>query len=116
MLKSHDLRYRLSKSSDDVIVRTAVDQKQLLDTLNKLHEGLSQTEEADPSTVELLRTVTADIERLLQHGSTQNDEANDDSGPIAKGLRELLVKFEGDHPRLAAMIERITDGLASLGI
>ncbi|MDP6444400.1 MAG: DUF4404 family protein [Pirellulaceae bacterium] len=88
-----------------------MEKKQLLDTLGALHEELSQTERVDQSTEDLLKTVTDDIQRLLDQSAEDGD-----SGTIAGRLQELLLKFEDAHPRLAALVEQVTEGLANLGI
>jgi len=90
-----------------------VNQKQLIETLKTLHEELSQGEQIDPPTLDLLKTVTVDIQRLLERSG--NVPAND-TEPVVNGLQELLLRFEGKHPRLATLIEQVTDGLANLGI
>jgi hypothetical protein len=91
----------------------AVNRDELLETLRTLHEELSKAEQVDPSTVALLEAVTEDIQRLV---GPRTETRADDAEPVTNRLRELLYKFEGNHPQLAGLIQRISDGLANLGI
>jgi lipoate-protein ligase A len=58
--------------------------------------------------------VTSDIQKTLNTPA----EKLEDKGPesMTEQLRVALVEFEVRHPHLSGLIERITDGLASMGI
>lgn len=90
-----------------------MDQQQLVETLKLLHRELSDATEVDEAAIALLKTVTEDIERVIDSSEAEHSESAETS---AHGLRELLLRFKGEHPHMANMIEQITDGLANLGI
>lgn len=88
-------------------------QHELTQKLTQLHQELSQTDKVDPENLELLRRLTADIGRLVE----RQDEANDDeASETAGGLKNLLLKFEADHPELSISLGKVADALAAIGI
>jgi ElaB/YqjD/DUF883 family membrane-anchored ribosome-binding protein len=87
--------------------------KQLVDTLQHLHTELSQADRVDPATLQELRAVTDDINRLLDEKA---DPSQDDVDPVTRGLKNLLLKFESEHPQLSARIGEVADALAAMGI
>jgi hypothetical protein len=89
-----------------------MENKRLVETLKQLHIELSQAGRVDPETLGLLETVTDDIERVL---GEHPDEAADVAEPTSR-LRDLLLKFEADHPELAAAVGKVANGLAAMGI
>ena len=89
-----------------------MDKDQLVKSLRELHAELSQAERIDPEALRLLESLTEDADRLLDESERENSE----SGAVSSGLRDLLLKFEADHPQLAQALGRIADGLAALGI
>jgi hypothetical protein len=36
--------------------------------------------------------------------------------PTATGLKDLLLRFEADHPQLSVAVGRVADALAAMGI
>jgi hypothetical protein len=90
-----------------------MEKHELVEQLAQLHEELARTDCADPATLEQLRTLTADIERLT--GEEEAVDA-DEAEPITSGLRNLLLKFESEHPQLAVAIGKVADALAAIGI
>jgi len=90
-----------------------MEKKRLIDTLKQLHADLSQAQRVDEEELDMLRTLTRDIERVL---SNRGDAPAPDSDPASGKLRDLLLKFESEHPELAAAIGKVADGLAAMGI
>lgn len=90
-----------------------MENKRLLDTLKQLHADLSQAQRVDSEELELMRALTQDIERVLNQRS---DAAAADAEPASNRLRDLLLKFESEHPELAVAIGKVADGLAAMGI
>ncbi len=89
-----------------------MDKQHLLQTLAKLHSELGHTERVDPEAAEMLRVLTTDIERVLsQPIETSPAEAQRASG----GLKDLLLKFEANHPELSNSIGKVADTLAAMG-
>jgi hypothetical protein len=80
-------------------------------TLRRLHDELSQTEGVDSETLARLRTLTNDMQRALD----ERDESADVESS-ASGLKDLLLKFEADHPQMSVTIGRVADALAAMGI
>ncbi len=87
-------------------------QHELLTTLKTLQTQLSGAGEIDEPTQKMLQNVTRDIQSLLA-GTTS---ANDADNSLTERVRATLIEFEVRHPHLGGLLERITDGLASIGI
>ena len=88
---------------------------ELLNTLKTLHMQLSSAGEIDTETQTMLKTVTSDIQKLLDNRSAA--DVDDDSGKsLSERLRDTLIEFEARHPHVGGLLERITDGLAGMGI
>ncbi len=87
--------------------------KQLQVTLEELHEALGDAEQIDDDTRAMLKTVTAEIQRLLDEEQSPTEQ---DVHSVSSELKELLLRFESEHPQLTGILGRIADGLANLGI
>ena len=85
----------------------------LTSQLQALHESLSQTKQVDAETLELLSTLTDDIQRLAQQTPLA---PTDEIEPVKNRLQDMLLRFETEHPHLASAIEQVSNGLANLGI
>ena len=79
--------------------------------LEQLHKELSQAERVDPETLAELETLTGDIRRALDKCDAKS--ANEVE-PVS-GLKDLLLKYESEHPQLSAAIGRVADALAAMG-
>jgi hypothetical protein len=89
-----------------------MEKQRLLDTLQELRAELSSAEDVDPETLARLDQLTQDIERQAKRGDDAVARAVE---PESGGLKEMLLKFEADHPQLAASIGRVADALAAMG-
>lgn len=89
-----------------------MEKQHLIETLQQLHAELSQAERVDPETLKLLATVTSDITRLLDE-NTETSSADVD--PVSRGLKDLLLKFEAEHPQLSSKVGQVADALAAMG-
>jgi hypothetical protein len=90
-----------------------MDKQRLLQTLEELHQEISQTEGVDPETLTELQQLMDDLQQKLRSGgklSTREVE------PSSSGLNDLLLKFEADHPQLSVAVGRVADALAAMGI
>jgi hypothetical protein len=90
-----------------------MEKQRLLETLEELHAQLSRAERVDPDTLKMLRALTDDIDRLVEkkgNGSAAEVE------PVSNGLRDLILKFEADHPQFSNAIGKVADALAAMGI
>ncbi len=91
-----------------------MNREEMLQTLQTLHSELSTTGSIDSETREMLQTLTDDILRVL----TENAEepGDDTQKPLSERLRETAIDFEVRHPIIGGLLERLTDGLANMGI
>jgi hypothetical protein len=87
--------------------------ERLQSTLRQLHDELSQAEGVDPETLARLRALADDIERALERRGTHSPA---DVDVHASGLKDLLLKFEAEHPQLSVAAGRVADALAAMGI
>ena len=90
-----------------------MERQELTAKLAQLHTELSHTDKVDPESLHLLRELTADIGRLLD----QKDVAEiEDAEGVTRGLRDLLLRFEAEHPELSLTVGKVADALAAIGI
>lgn len=87
-------------------------QQRLQDLLSSLHDSLERGEELDAETLAMLRTVSDDIDRLIQ---TDQPESQEDVSPV-ETLEQLVEQFEGRHPRAAGIVRQIIQTLSDIGI
>ena len=90
---------------------------ELLKTLQSLHQELADTTNLDDETRRMLQVVTDDIRgRLEQPAAGQDAAAQSADASLSDRVRESMVQFENQYPQLTAILQRLTDGLAKLGI
>ncbi|MCG8450588.1 MAG: DUF4404 family protein [Pirellulales bacterium] len=90
-----------------------MEKKEILQTLEALHQELQSAESIDEQTQALLAKLTDDIRRLTQ----PNDENTvEDAGKLSAQVHDLMLKFESDHPQLTRALNQVSSALASLGI
>jgi hypothetical protein len=90
-----------------------MERHELTTKLSQLHAELSRTDQVDPESLDLLRKLTADIDRLLDN---QDAARGVEAEGVTSGLKDLLLKFESQHPELANVLGKVADGLAAIGI
>lgn len=80
--------------------------------LDELHSELEAPSEGqlDPETAEKLTAVRGDIEGWLA------DTSADEAEGLAERARTAIGQFEAEHPTLTAVVNRIADALAAMGI
>ncbi len=91
------------------------DRESLQVLLARIHERLNEAGSVDAGSRELLTQVMGDIDRALAAQgvsavATEATEAN------TSRLETLAVRFEADHPALAATLRRLVDLLGEVGI
>ena len=86
--------------------------EELRKTLASLHETLNETSDVDDDTRELLASVTADIQRLLVDDGSAVEA--DDS--LSERIADMSRDFDAHHPMIGGLLQRLSDGLANLGI
>jgi predicted RND superfamily exporter protein len=87
--------------------------ERLQSTLRQLHDELTRAEGVHPETLDQLRKLTDEIERAIQNRESRSP---DDVEAHASGLKDLLLKFEAEHPQLSVAAGRVADALAAMGI
>ncbi len=88
-------------------------QDELKHTLKSLHDELSKQPALDPEERQLLTRLAEDIDDVLHPAAPPPAEEHDS---LIDRVAEARRDFEVTHPQLAAIIGRIADGLAQLGI
>lgn len=87
-----------------------MEQKRLHTLLVELDQELKSAGSLDTRSQELVARLLADIRQLdvpADPSEQQSAEAR---------LRELVLRFESDHPRLSGAIGQVADALGKLGI
>jgi hypothetical protein len=89
-----------------------MDRQRLIATIQELRAELANADDVDPDTLARLDELTNELERGVKRGeqTAARQVAQDSSG-----LKELLLKFEADHPQLSASVGRVADALAAMG-
>ena len=113
-----------------------VDRESLQVLLARIHERLNEAGSVDAGSREMLGQVMGDIERALAQGTppsgtiagsgaaTTPASVSATADTYATGVTEantsrleaLAVRFEADHPSLAATLRRLVDLLSEVGI
>ncbi len=88
-----------------------MDKTRLLETLDALRTEVANSSEVDPTMIAELRRLTDEIRET---GGNQKSSATT-SGPAPSGLKDLLLQFEADHPRLSVSVGKVADALAAMG-
>ena len=80
----------------------------LPELLRRLHEELGWADSLDDESRRLLKLVAQDIEALSASSAAAGDHL--------PALERLAVRFDADHPALAAIARQLMDALAKAGI
>ena len=84
-------------------------QERLRETLVELRRELERTDASDHEARERVQQVARELDAWLERA-----EGPEESLP--ERLREAVVRFEEEHPRLSATLQRVVDALSDLGI
>ena len=102
--------------------------QELAQTLDRLHEQLSQSPQLDEATVQSLRALLDEIEaatvRTEAVASAENAvpsereaaAASAEELSLSQRLRKTVEDFEFRHPQLTVTLSQIADSLAEMGI
>ena len=91
----------------------AMKQRELQETLARLHEELRNGQHLDDEARGMLERLAGDIEQALHPASADSVDALD---ALGQRLREAIERFEESHPALTAAVNRVADALARMGI
>lgn len=85
----------------------------LLATLNQLQAELAGAADIDPDVRARLQQAADELRQALDQ---EELPAASELAPASSGLRDLLLRFEADHPQLSVAVGRVADALAAMGI
>lgn len=86
-------------------------EQKLRDLLARLHTELENTDTVDPETLDLVRELDVDINRLVESGSDADDLDN-----VTDRARSVQTRFALEHPAAEQFLREIIDTLAKVGI
>jgi hypothetical protein len=90
-----------------------MDQNTLRERLARLHAELANARGDDPATRQALEEILPDIKRMVER---QGADALPSDTSLPDRLERIAVRFEAQHPTLAASARRLIDLLAEVGI
>jgi phage terminase Nu1 subunit (DNA packaging protein) len=85
--------------------------QQLKDLLTRLHKELENTDKVDSETLELVRELDSEINRLVDSDSDSNEFEN-----VMDRAKSVETRFAVDHPAAERFLREIIDALAKVGI
>ena len=85
--------------------------KNLRELLNNLHDVLENTEKVDPDTLELVRNLDKEINRLVDP-----DSPEDDFDGVVDQAKAVETRFAVDHPVAERFLREIIEALSKVGI
>jgi hypothetical protein len=88
-----------------------MEKKRLLESLDALRAEVAQSQQVDPQMLTELRRLTDEIRQSPVEPIASAEAAEDDP----HGLKDLLLRFEADHPQLSASVGKVADALAAMG-
>jgi hypothetical protein len=83
----------------------------LKELLNQLHEALEKTDSVDAETLEQVRELDEEVNRLLDSGSVTDEFDN-----VMDQARAVETRFAVDHPVAERFLREIIESLSKVGI
>ncbi len=91
----------------------SMEKQRLLETLDALRAEVAQASQVDPGMLADLRRLTDEIRQNID---SETAAAADSDEPVeAHGLKDLLLRFEADHPQFSVAVGKVADALAAMG-
>ena len=93
--------------------------EEMLSILKSLQEELADAESIHPDHRKSLQSLTREIQQTLASHSSANAVTSVDStatSTLSQRMKESVIEFEVRHPIIGGLVERLTDGLAAMGI
>lgn len=87
-------------------------EQRLREDLVRLQQELERHPSVDAEARELVAEIARDVESLLE----RSERSSEDQESLVDRLRSTATDFEESHPSLTAVVGRIADALAALGI
>jgi DNA-binding transcriptional LysR family regulator len=88
-----------------------MDKQRLLETLDALRAEIAKSDQVDPAMLAELRSLTNEIRQSDERQTALTTP--DSSAP--SGLKNLLLRFEADHPQLSVSVGKVANALAAMG-
>ena len=89
--------------------------KDLVQTLDSLHQSLAETPQIDEQTAAKIRLLIDEIQLVLAR-TTLSTETPPSHQTLTERVRELIDEFEVNHPQLTSNLSLIAERLADMGI
>ena len=86
-------------------------EQELKQLLNKLHQALEGTKSIDTETLQMVRELEQDLDRLTDH-----DSGNPDFDSLKGRAQALEARFAVEHPAAERFVRELIDLLAKVGI
>lgn len=90
-----------------------MEKQQLLETLDALRAEVAQASQVDPEMLAELRRLTDEIRQSIDTDMAAAESPEDQVE--AHGLKDLLLRFEADHPQFSVAVGKVADALAAMG-
>jgi hypothetical protein len=87
--------------------------KDLRDSLSRLHNELKNVKLADRTSSEILKKLDNDIQRILQNSG---DIPQSHRHSLMESLKESAEHYEASHPQLTSLVNGIMKTLSNMGI
>ncbi len=85
----------------------------LADVLEELRAVLDTSDELDPADRDALRSAAAEIHEALEGGASADAAPQSD---LRARLTQAVERFEGRHPKLTHVVNRVAESLSDIGI
>lgn len=92
--------------------------EEMLTILKSLDEELENADSMHPEHRKSLQSLTHEIQSKLAARAAVHDDASPDAagGTLSQQMKDSIIEFEVRHPIIGGLVERLTDGLAAMGI
>jgi hypothetical protein len=90
-----------------------MDKEQLHQLLGQLHAELGRTQAVDAGDRELLKSLQADVQAILERA---DESAEIQYGPLGARLRHGVQRFEVSHPQLTWAMSEVLEILSRSGV
>ena len=88
-----------------------MDKQRLLQTIDELRAEVAKTDRVDPETSAALENAMRDLQRELE----KRAQPLVDIEPASSGLKDALLRFQAEHPKLSDSVGKVADALAEMG-
>ncbi len=89
--------------------------EEMLSVLKSLQEELAHAESIHPDHRKSLQTLTDEIQQTLAANAVSSGDRSA-TDTLSQRMKESIIEFEVRHPIIGGLVERLTDGLAAMGI